>query len=79
MPLLPGRSLQAIRDALSKAAVKAREKPAVKQPGRYIETLAGYLTDEADALEIWLRWNGYVTCRVLSRDPAGWVTLLCTA
>lgn len=80
--LLPGRSGRGvgnIRRTLGQHAVKQVDEPAVKEPGDYVETLACYLVDEFDCLEIWMRWNGYSSYRELSRTHAGWVTLLCTA
>lgn len=80
--LLPGRTAQAIGN------VRARQSHyqdsglpdfPVKDPGDYVETLSSYLVDEFECLEIWLKWNGYATCRELTRDERGWVTLLCTA
>jgi hypothetical protein len=57
--------------------------PAVKEPGEYLETLSAYFMAYPECVEIWLRWNGYVTYRELCRDmktsPLGVVTLLCEA
>lgn len=87
---LPGRSPQAIGNKRKwhsedpvKTYVTPPEVPPVKPPGEYLETLNAYFTDHAECLEIWLRWNGYITCRELCRDmrgsPLGVVTLLCEA
>jgi hypothetical protein len=84
--LLPGRTVSAIgkrRCYNGNYRSKPEDHPAVKEPGEYLETLTAYFADHFDCLEIWLRWNGYATCRELSRDmkasPLGVVTLLCTA
>ena len=79
MPNRSGRGVGNIRRTLGQSAPKQEDKPAVKAPGDYVETLSAYLVDEFDCMEIWLRWNGYSSYRELSRDHAGWVTILCTA
>lgn len=75
---LPGRPASAIRNKWYELK-RAEVRPAVKAPGDYLEVLAAFFTDEFDCMEIWLRWNGYASCRVLSTDALGWSTLLCTA
>ena len=87
---LPGRTARAIgnkRKWCSEDPVKPEvtplEVPPVKPPGEYVETLSAYFAQDCECLDIWLKWNGYVTCRELCRDmrgaPLGIVTLLCTA
>jgi len=83
--MLPGRSDKAVYQARVRAREEetGKEKPPVKEPGEYLETLNAYFVQHGECLEIWLRWNGYVTCRELCRDmtasPLGTVTLLCLA
>lgn len=81
--LLPGRTSQAIGNMRMRRfptdLVREHAQPPVKAPGDYVETLSAYLTDEFECLHIWLKWNGYATCRELQRTRLGWVTLLCTA
>ena len=84
MRMLPGRSESAVRNAqYRRPGVKRTEKYEVKAPGEYLETLSAYFVDEPGCLEIWLRWNGYITGRELNRDmkvsALGIVTLLCEA
>jgi len=89
---LPGRTPQSIgnkRKWFSEDPTKCEgtptipDVPASKEPGDYLETLSPLLVDDFDCLDIWLRWNGYATCRELCRDlkvgAFGLVTLLCTA
>ncbi len=87
---LPGRSPQAIgnkRKWFSDDPVKCQEpvdeKPAVKEPGEYLETLNAYFMKHPECVAIWMKWNGYITYRELCRDmkasPLGVVTLLCQA
>lgn len=90
--LLPNRSSTAIgnkRKWFSDNPVKCEgtpvnpEEPVRRDAGEYIETLSAYFVDHGECLEIWLRWNGYFTCREICRDykasPLGIVTLLCQA
>jgi hypothetical protein len=49
--------------------------PAVKEPGDYTEVLHDWLVDEFDAMETWLRWNGYASYEVLKRDRHRMLTL----
>lgn len=84
-PLIPGRTPNAIqqRQHRFRHADAREEKPPVKEAGEYIETLSAYFIDQPGCLDIWLKWNGYFTCRELCRDmkatPLGIVTLLCEA
>lgn len=76
--LLPERSPSSIRNKHYHLH-NSKTAPLVRHPGDYVEILSSYLVDEWECLEIWLRWNGYATCKEMSRDRHGWVTLLCTA
>lgn len=76
--LLPGRNAASVGNKRWQQK-EAREKPPVKNPGDYIETLSSYLVDEFDCMEVWAKWHGYAAWRELSRDSFGWVTLCCTA
>lgn len=85
--LLPNRTAQAIgnvrarRSPCTKAG-SPEELPPVKEPGEYVETLSSYFVAQFDLMEIWLKWNGYSSYRVLCeiRDKAfGHTTILCTA
>ena len=92
MTMLPGRTATAVgnkRKWFSVAPVKCdgtpvnAEPPPLKAEGEYVETLSAYFVDYEDCLDIWLKWNGYITCRELCRDMKvgafGIVTLLCQA
>ncbi len=88
---LPGRTLSSVanvrirlREAGGEPVYDGRsEEPPVKKPGEYLETLSAYFMEYPEYVEIWMRWNGYVTYRELCRDmgasPLGVVTLLCQA
>lgn len=76
--LLPERTTQAVGNMRKRLELN-EEGPPVKPAGDYLETLAAYLVDEFDCMEIWAKWNGYASWRELSRTRFGWVTLLCTA
>lgn len=75
---LPNRTPAAIRNMRDQLR-QGGAKPAVKEPGDYVEILAALLADDWECMEIWARWNGYSSWRVLSVDTQGWCTLLCTA
>jgi hypothetical protein len=86
--MLPGRSDKSVYQARVRARQDAgelerAEQPEVKEPGEYLETLNAYFAGHAECLEIWMRWNGYITYRELCRDmaasPLGTVTFLCEA
>jgi hypothetical protein len=77
--LFPGRTLSAIRNAQARARYQDREKPPVKPPGTYIHVLAGLLVDEFECMEIWCKWNGYASYKVLGRDRLDYVTVACQA
>ena len=82
VPLLPGRSPQAIgliRRRSGRTGGVPDEHPPVKDPGDYLEVLSYYITDDVELMQIWLYWNGYASWRELSRDRRGWVTMTCTA
>jgi hypothetical protein len=90
MARLPGRTPQAVgnkRKHFSTDPQKCQEElhhePMVREPGEYIETLSVYFMQHAEYMEIWLRWNGYITYRELCRDMGvgvfGIATILCEA
>jgi hypothetical protein len=79
---LPNRSLASCAQA--RFRLDGRKPPrqdayAVKVPGNYVECLSSYLVEDLSCMEIWVRWNGYATWKVLGKDERGWVHLLCTA
>ncbi len=88
---LPGRTLSSVanvrirlREAGGEPVYDGRaEEPPVKDAGEYLETLSAYFYQHTECVEVWMRWNGYVTYRELCRDmgasPLGVVTLLCQA
>jgi hypothetical protein len=76
--LLPGRTTAAV--AQVRARMRARDElPAVKPPGDYIEMLSEYFAGHFEEMAIWLKWNGYASYKVLSRDRMGYLTLLCVS
>lgn len=81
--LLPGRTSQAVGNVRS-AHFGHRpgvpdEKPVVKAPGQYVETLATFFTEEFELMEIWAKWNGYSSYRIICTTNLGWSTVLCEA
>jgi hypothetical protein len=80
--VLTNRTLNACAQARFRLDGRKPAKPdeyLVKEPGEYAEHLADLLVDDFECLEIWLKWNGYVSGREVSRSLNGWVTLICTA
>lgn len=73
------RPRMSVYHKLSEIRQEVVEVPPVKEPGQYIEVLHSYVAEDFELAEIWARWNGYATVKILKRDAHMMCTILCTA